>query len=119
MKIIEARLAKQVSNAAKKRIVPDELIAKLNGEIRNTASNGKKACAFYWNVDIEPEFLEKFLTEVLSAGYDVEFCYTSPTASNACGVVVGWGTSRDIDEIFQDPSRDIYRQENNNGIYKL
>lgn len=112
MKLIEAEKAKIVTKIALSKIrqrSSEELIAILNEKIKEAAENGEKACVFFWPRVDDFSVLENFLNEVLKSGYETELCYSSPRAFNANGIVVSWGTQLDIDKLFQNPEKNIYR----------
>lgn len=122
MELIHAKEAYAHSILAQhnaRHIMFEDLALCFNKFVNEAANKGKTAIIFRWKdfdaneeIATDEDAVTEFLNSVIVAGYDAEFCYTSPSAYNPCGVVVAWGENptEDIRLMFLEHT-EIYRGE--------
>ena len=122
MELIHAKEAYMHSILAQhhaRHIMFEDLALCFNKFVNEAANKGKTAIIFRWKdfdaneeIATDEDAVTEFLNSVIVAGYDAEFCYTSPSAYNPCGIVVAWGKNppEDIRLIFLEHT-EIYRGE--------
>lgn len=123
MELIHADIAYANSLMARRnarKLIFDDLAIYFNSRINEVAAKGDTACIIRWqDFDINEDFAtdDQLTTElienIISAGYEAEFCYVSPSAYNPCGVVIGWGqdAKESINLLFLAVGNSLYRGE--------
>lgn len=103
-----------------RKVMFNDLAIYFNSRINEVAAKGETACIIRWkdfdiNEDLatDEEATTELIENIITAGYEAEFCYNSPSAFNPCGIVVGWGNDalNSIDVAFAATQGELSRGE--------
>lgn len=123
MELIHAKEAYANTLLAQRKarsIMFNDLAIYFNSYVNEITAQGKFACLIRWqdfdmdeNLATDEEALTELLENIVSAGYEVELCYNSPSAFNPCGLVIGWGNNalEAISSIFANMNGELWRGE--------
>lgn len=103
-----------------RRLMFEKLAMFFNKCINDASACCKTTCIIRWRdfdvneeIATDEEATAELLENVVTAGYEVEFCYNSPSAYNPCGIVVAWGNNaeEELKEAFESVEGNLWRGE--------